>query len=88
MGKFKSGKIVFTLKWIPGIDNYQGSNCWLCFSMSISLSLAELATEYKPLPDMPLLRVNTEISVFYTPSLCCLRILNYLRILLISLQKY
>ena len=38
--------------------------------------------------DMPLLRVNTEISVFYTPSLCCLRILNYLRILLISLKKY
>ena len=38
--------------------------------------------------DMPLLRVHTEISVFYTPSLCCLRILNYLRILLISLKKY
>ena len=38
--------------------------------------------------DMPLLRVNMEISVFYTPSLCCLRTLNYLRILLISLKKY
>ena len=38
--------------------------------------------------DMPLLCVSTEISVFYTPSLCCLRILNYLRILLISLKKY
>ena len=38
--------------------------------------------------DMPLLRVDTEISVFYTPSLCCLSILNYLRILLISLKKY
>ena len=41
-----------------------------------------------PAPDMPLLRVSTEISVFYTPSLCCLCILNYLRILLISLKKY
>ena len=41
-----------------------------------------------PTTDMPLLRVNTEISVFYTPSLCCLCIVNYLRILLISLKKY
>ena len=49
MGIAISGKIVFTSKWSPGIDNYQGSNCWLCFSMSISLSQAELATEYKPL---------------------------------------
>ena len=37
--------------------------------------------------DMPLLRVNTKISVFYTPSLCCLRILSYLRILLISMKN-
>ena len=38
--------------------------------------------------DMPLPRVYTEISVFYTPSLCCLHILNYLRILLDSMKKY
>ena len=42
----------------------------------------------EPQADMPLLCVYTEISVFFTPSLCWLRISNNLRVLIIFSEKW